>query len=91
MLFSKHVCTDNLLIPYMNKIYKKKLHYSSNSLIIKDGNKIIYLYHQQGPTVTKLTGPDKAISGDLYLYAESSSPRQPGDKAIFESDVTFPG
>ncbi|XP_076102523.1 uncharacterized protein LOC143071810 isoform X1 [Mytilus galloprovincialis] len=43
-----------------------------------------------GPTVTKLTGPDKAISGDLYLYAESSIPRKPGDKAIFESDVTFP-
>ncbi|VDI72691.1 chitin synthase [Mytilus galloprovincialis] len=45
---------------------------------------------KMGPTVTKLTGPDKAISGDLYLYAESSSPRQPGDRAIFESDVTFP-
>jgi len=49
------------------------------------------LYYFKGPTVSDLTGPDGAVDGKNYLYAEVSSPRQLGDTAVLESDLTFPG
>jgi MAM domain, meprin/A5/mu len=36
---------------------------------------------QSGQTDTIGTGPDAAFEGSYYAYAESSAPRQPGDKA----------
>lgn len=44
----------------------------------------------QGRTPSDLTGPENAHRGDNYIYAEGSSPRQPGDVAILETDIIFP-
>jgi uncharacterized protein YegL len=35
-----------------------------------------------GPTPSQHTGPEKAFSGDYYMFIEASSPRQPGDAAM---------
>lgn len=35
---------------------------------------------QSGKTETVGTGPDAAFEGNYYIYAESSAPRQQGDK-----------
>ena len=41
--------------------------------------------------MSELTGPDGAIDGDNYMYAEASAPQKPADNAILQSDITFPG
>ncbi|VDI82640.1 apolipoprotein(a) [Mytilus galloprovincialis] len=43
-----------------------------------------------GPTVSDLTGPESAAEGNNYIFAESSSPRLPNDKAVLQSDITLP-
>ena len=35
----------------------------------------------KGATPSKETGPDRAYSGDFYLYIEASNPRRQGDNA----------
>jgi len=49
------------------------------------------LCYFKGSTVSDLTGPDDAVDGKNYLYAEASYPRQLGDTAVLESDLTFSG
>lgn len=45
----------------------------------------------QGQTPSDLTGPDGALTGENYIYAEGSSPRTTGQTAILISDINFPG
>ena len=49
------------------------------------------LCYFKGTTVSDLTGPDGAVDGKNYLYTEASYPRQLGDTAVLESDLTFSG
>ncbi|XP_076102513.1 uncharacterized protein LOC143071805 isoform X2 [Mytilus galloprovincialis] len=43
-----------------------------------------------GQTPSDLTGPDGALTGENYIYAEGSSPRTTGQTAILISDINFP-
>lgn len=36
-----------------------------------------------GRTPTEGTGPDRAILGTFYIYAEASDPRKQGDTAVY--------
>lgn len=45
----------------------------------------------QGPTPSNYTGPDGAYNGDIYMYAEASTPRVEGNRAVLQSDLFFPG
>ena len=42
---------------------------------------LIGLDHK-GKTPSKNTGPDRAVSGEYYIYLEASDPRKPGDQAL---------
>ncbi|XP_061190290.1 uncharacterized protein LOC133198173 [Saccostrea echinata] len=41
-------------------------------------------------SISTRTGPEGAFKGQRFLFAEMSSPRKPGDKAIFKTKVPLP-